>query len=156
MSPGASRSPSAAIASSVAAPCGSITQTARGAASAATTPARSAAPRRAIGRHGGDGGRVAVPHHAAMAGAHQATRDVGAHPAEADDADLHGGQPFSAARTRPMNPSIAAGSVQRSTATMPEDGSTQVRLPPAPEAKKASRAAEGKRVPSVFSHHRKP
>jgi len=33
-----------------------------------------------------------------------------------------------------MKPSIAAGSVQRSTATMSFSGSTQVRLPPAPRA----------------------
>jgi len=31
-----------------------------------------------------------------------------------------------------MKPSIAAGSVQRSTATMSSSGSIQVRLPPAP------------------------
>ena len=84
------------------------------------------------------------------------------HPAPAPRGSARAGsrgrhdQPRMAARTRPMKPSIAAGSVQRSTATMPLDGSTQVKFPPAPEAKKASRAAEGNRAPSLFSHHRKP
>ena len=40
----------------------------------------------------------------------------------------------SAAMTSFIKPSIAAGSVQRNTATMSFSGSIQVRLPPAPRA----------------------
>src|SRR5579883_3163322 len=52
-------------------------------------------------------------------------------------------QPSSAAITRPMKPSIAAGFIQRITATIPVLGSIQVELPPAPLAKKLSGEALG-------------
>ena len=46
--------------------------------------------RRAVLRKRGDGFRIAVPDDDLMARAHQAARNIGAHPAEADDTDLHG------------------------------------------------------------------
>ena len=45
--------------------------------------------------------------------------------------------------TNRMNPSTAAGSIQRITATRSFVGSTQVMLPPAPEAKKLASDALG-------------
>jgi len=52
-------------------------------------------------------------------------------------------QPASEDITREMKPSIDAGSIQRSTATMPVNGSIQVELPPAPLAKTLTAEALG-------------
>lgn len=54
-----------------------------------------------------------------------------------------------------MKVSVAVGSSQRMTATMPVVGSIQVRLPPAPEAKKLSGDALGN-LPVPFNHQSRP
>ena len=52
-----------------------------------------------------------------------------------------------------MKPSTDEGSIQRITATRSLAGSTQVMLPPAPEAKKLASVALGERDRPVLSHH---
>jgi hypothetical protein len=63
-------------------------------------------------------------------------------------------QPVSEDMTREMKPSIADGSIQRSTATMPVVGSIQVELPPAPLAKMLSGEALAYRRRPALSHHK--
>src|SRR5262249_22006758 len=63
-------------------------------------------------------------------------------------------QPLSADITREIRPSMAALSIQRSTATIPAVGSIQVELTPAPLAKMLSGEALAYRSRLVLSHQR--